>query len=137
MKKKHSVAFALLVLLSGCVNTSAVQLGTPGQFPPTDPEQVQVFLTEADVKVPFEKVALINAEGNYQYANDERMIKAMKKKAAELGANAIIIGEFKDPSTASKVANAVLGVGGERKGQVLAVRLQAAAAQVDSIPDLQ
>ena len=125
MKTRLLPALSLLLMLGACVNTSAVQLGTPGQFPPTDPEQVQVFLTEADVKVPFDKVALINAEGNYQYANDERMIKAMKKKAAEMGANAIILGEFKDPSTASKVADAVLGVGGERKGQVLAIRLQA------------
>jgi uncharacterized protein YbjQ (UPF0145 family) len=64
------------------------------------------------------------AEGNYTYANDERMVNAMKKKAGKLGANGIVLGEFKDPSTAGKIANAVIGVGGEKKGKVLAVRLK-------------
>ena len=59
-----------------------------------------------------------------RYANDERMIEAMKKKAAKLGADAIIIGEFKDPSTVEKVADAAIGVGDEKTAKVLAIRLK-------------
>jgi len=109
---------------SACVTTHAIQLGTPGQYPPVDPIQVQVFLKEEDVKVPFEKIALIEAEGDYSVIHDDDMIKAMKKKAGKLGANGLILGEFKDPSTAGKVTQALLGVGGERKGKVLAIRLE-------------
>lgn len=111
------------VSLSACVTTHAIQLGTPGRYPPVDPNQVQVFLKEEDVTVKFDKVAAIEAQGDYQFANDEKMIKALKKKAAKLGANALILGEFKDPSTAGKVTNALIGVGGERKGRVIAIRL--------------
>ncbi len=109
--------------LSACVTTHAIQLGTPGRYPPVDASQVQVFLKEEDITVKFDKVAAIEAEGDYQYADLEKMVKALKKKAGKLGANAIILGEFKDPSTAGKVTNALIGVGGERKGKVVAVRL--------------
>ncbi len=111
------------VALSACVTTHVIQLGAPGRYPPVDPEQVQVFLKEEDVGAKFDRVAAIEAEGDYQSVDAEKMIKAMKKKAAKLGANALILGEFRDPSTGAKVANAIFGVGGERKGRVIAIRL--------------
>ncbi len=121
---RHRLPLLLLaVSLSACVSTKAIQLGTPGRYPPVDPDQVQVFLKEEDVTVKFDKVATIEATGNYQFANNEKMVKALKKKAAKLGANGIILGEFKDPSTAGKVTNALIGVGGERKTDVIAIRL--------------
>ncbi len=125
-KRMYSVGIAAMLLLelSACISTNAVRLGSPGQFPPVHQDSVKVFLTEADVKGEFDKVALINAEGNYTYATDEKMINAMKKKAGKLGANAIILGEFKDPSTVEKIADAVIGVGGEKKAKVLAIRLK-------------
>ena len=104
--KNYGVGLLAVVALAGCISTNAVRLGTPTQYPPVRPEEVQVFLEEEDVKGEFDKIAIVNAEGNYSYANDERMIEAMKKKAAKLGANAIIIGEFKDPSTVEKIADA-------------------------------
>ena len=122
--KIYSVGLLVLVALAGCISTNAVRLGAPTQYPPVRPEEVQVFLKEEDVKGEFDKIAIVNAEGNYSYANDERMIEAMKKKAAKLGANAIILGEFKDPSTVEKIADAVVGVGGEKTAKVLAIRLK-------------
>lgn len=112
------------IALSACVTTHAIELGTPGRYPPVDPLQVQVFLAEADVKLPFEKIAVIEAKGDYSMIQDEDMVKAMKKKAAKLGANALILGEFKDPSAVEKVAHALLNVSAERKGRVLAIRIE-------------
>ena len=125
MRRTNVVAglFAVL-MLAGCISTNAVQLGQPNQYPAVTPEEVQVFQSESDVKSDFDKVAIISAEGNYAFANDEKMINAMKKKAAKMGANAIILGEFKDPSTVEKIADAVVGVGGEKTGKVLAIRLK-------------
>jgi hypothetical protein len=125
MRSRNVIAgwFAVLAL-AGCVSTNAVQLGQPHQYPPVNADEVQVFQKESDVKADFDKVAIIHAEGDYTLVNDEKMINAMKKKAAKLGANAIIIEEFKDPSTVEKIADAVIGVGGEKKGKVLAIRLK-------------
>lgn len=117
------------VALTACVSTNAVQLGSVGSYPPVPPEKVQVFLTEADVKVEFEKVALINAKGESNWTNESGMIKAMQKKAGELGANGIILGEIKEASSGAKVAAAVLGVGTQRKGTVVAIRLKEATKQ--------
>ncbi len=111
------------VAASACVNTQTIPLGTPGRYPPADPEQVQVFLEEGDVPLKFDKIAIIDAEGDYDSVNQEKMIKVMKKKAAKLGANALVLGEFKEPSTGEKVAKHILGIGGERRGRVLAIRL--------------
>jgi hypothetical protein len=123
-RKNYSMGLLALVLMAGCISTNAVRLGEPTQYPPVAPEEVQVFLKEADVKADFDKIAIINAEGNYSYATDEKLVDAMKKKAAKLGANAIIIDEFKDPSTVEKIADAVVGVGGTKTGKVLAIRLK-------------
>lgn len=113
----------VVVALSACVTTNSVPLGAGTVYPAVPPEQVQVFLTEADVPGEFEKVALINARGETSWTDEEKMVKAMQKEAGKLGANAIILGEFKEPSAGVKVAAAVLGTGTERKGQVLAIRI--------------
>lgn len=117
---------AVALLLSACVRTNAVRLG--GQtYPAVPADQVQVFLSEDDVDVPFERIALINAKGEASYTDEAKMINAMRKKAGEMGANAIILGEIKEPSAGSKIAAAVLGTGAERKGQVVAIRVRPAA----------
>ena len=112
-----------VVSVAGCVSTNHVPLGSPNTYPAVAPEEVQVFLTEADVPAEFEKIALINATGESSWTDEAQMVRAMQKKAGELGANAIILGEFKEPSAGAKVAGAFLGTSVERKGQVLAIRL--------------
>src|SRR4051812_26085950 len=112
------------LIATACVSTNAVRLGSATVYPPVPPEQVQVFMTEADVKVEFEKIALINASAESNFSNEASMIKAMQKKAGKLGANGVILGEMKDASTGAKVAAAVLGTSTQRKGQVVAIRLK-------------
>lgn len=112
------------VLVAACVTTNAVRLDPMApRYAPVPWESVRVFLTEEDVTVPFEKVALINAKGASGWTNEEGMIKAMQKKAGKLGANGIILGGIREPSAGSKVAAAIFGVQAERKGQVVAIRL--------------
>jgi hypothetical protein len=120
--KRHWMISAVL-LFAGCVSTNAVRLGSAQNYPRVPAEQVQVFLTEEDVKVPFEKVALINASAESGMTNEAKMIKAMQKKAGALGANAIILGDIKEPSAGAKVAGAFLGTGAQRKGSVTAIRI--------------
>ncbi len=116
------------LLLAACaVTTHVIQLTPAGKYAPVDYMHVQVFLNETDVKVPFEKIALIEAEGQYDQVDDEKMVTAMKKQAGRLGANAIILGEFKDPSVVAKVAQAVLDVSAQRKARVVAIRLRSEA----------
>lgn len=117
----------LLVLavagLAGCVSTNVLHLGQPGQYPPVRPDEVRVYIKEADVKQPFAKIAIITAEGDYQSVDQEKMLKKIRQKAAEAGANAVILEDYTEPSTASKVWNSVLGTPANRSTRVLAVRV--------------
>jgi hypothetical protein len=120
--KKGMLVLAFLSL-SGCVSANVMQLGQPGQYRQVRPEEVRVYVTEADINVPFEKVAIITAKGDYQTTNEEKMLKKIRQKAAEAGANAVILSEFQEPSTAARVWNSLLGTSANRTTRVMAIRV--------------
>lgn len=119
--KKLSLLLLFFVFLFACISVNSIRLDETKTRPPLTPDQVKVYLSEKDVPGKYEKVALINAKGNYSVTNESKMINEMKKEAAKLGANGIIIEKIKDPKTLAKVANAFLGTGANRKGKVLAI----------------
>ena len=92
-----------------------------------EPDQVQVFLQESDVPGPFAKIALINAEGPTGYTSENGMIQKGKKKAAELGANGLVLNQMQEPSAGSKVAGAIFGVAAQRHGTMIAISFRQAA----------
>jgi hypothetical protein len=110
----------LVTGLIGCVSAHETML-TGEKRAPLRPEEVQIYLTEKDVLGAYEKVALIHLDGDTSWTNEKGMWNAAKKKAAKLGANGLIIGDVKEPSSGSKVAGAVFGVPVSRKSQGLAI----------------
>ena len=118
-----SVLF-LTMRTSGCVATRATMLAHRGTYLPVSPASVQVYLSERDVDVPFEKVALIHAEGESRLTDETQMIEAAKAKAASVGANGIILSKIDEPSAGAKVAATVLGVGVMRRGEIVAIHVQ-------------
>ena len=54
-------------------------------------------------------------------SSESGMYNAMKKKAGNLGANAIILDATSEPSAGAKIAGAFLGTGAERKGRAIAI----------------
>jgi hypothetical protein len=125
MKRRKAVWLVVLVLLGGCVSAQVISLGPDTSYPPVPVSEVQVFLTEADVPGPFEKLALIKLSGDVDYTNDIKMVNKAKAEAAKIGANGIILGETKEPSAGAKIAGEIFGVPSERKGQVVAIRFTA------------
>jgi hypothetical protein len=75
-------------LLAGCVTTSTIPLGEPTPRTAVPWEQVQVFLKEADVPGPFERVALIKAEGPHDWTSQRDMVTAVRKAAGKVGVTA-------------------------------------------------
>jgi len=108
-------------LLAGCVTTSTVPLGEPVPRPAVPWEQVQVFLTEADVPGPFDKIALIKAKGAHDLTTEQDMVEKVRKAAGKIGANGVILEEIKEPSAAEKIAAAVFDVQADRTGSVVAI----------------
>ncbi len=64
------------------------------------------------------------------YTNESNMAGSMRKKAAEVGANGIIMGNIDEPSAGAKVAAAVFGTSTERKGKAVAIYIPADSARV-------
>ena len=60
------------------------------------------------------------------------MLKSMRKKAAAVGANGIIMDGINEPSAGAKIAGAVFGTGAERKGKSVAIFVASDTARVRS-----
>lgn len=90
MRKLLSFLAAALIL-AGCASTNATMLGTaPDDLEPIPVSQVTAYSDTASVQCPFDRVAALQTSGTVQ-GMDEKMIQSSKKKAAEIGANAIIL----------------------------------------------
>ena len=121
MKRVLSIA-ALGLLMLGCVRTNATMLGSASaQRAALAPESVKIYRTAAQVPGKYEEVALLNATGESRWTDESNMMNSMRKKAASLGANAVILDAISEPSAGAKVAGAFLGTGSQRKGRAIAV----------------
>lgn len=123
---KLAVKFALIVAISlltvGCVSTNASMLGsTSTTRPKLKPEQVALYRVASQVPGQYEEVALLNSAGDSGFTDESTMFASMKKKAAEIGANGVILDAVSEPSAGAKVAAAIFGVSAQRKGKAIAI----------------
>jgi hypothetical protein len=51
------------------------------------------------------------------------MIEKAKKRAGDMGANAIVLRSIHEPSDGAKIASEFLGTSAERRGAIVAVRI--------------
>ena len=129
--RRTGVIAAVLVCIA-CVSTNATRLGSGPVRPPVSPEVVAVYRTADQVPGRYEEVALLNSTGESSWTNEEKMMNSMRKKAAEMGANAIILDAISEPSAGAKVAGAFLGTGAQRKGKAIAIYIVAVSIVSDS-----
>ena len=116
------IILSFVFLMISCVTTKAVRLGDSIAGPRIPWRQIKVYRTAAQVKSDYEEVALLMATGDSMWTNEKEMWNSLKKKAAKMGANAIILDATSEPSAATKVFGWFLfGVGGQRKGKALAI----------------
>lgn len=87
----------------------------------TCPEAVVVYTSPERVGKPYREVALLNSKGESGMTREEGMVKSQRKKAAQLGANGLILSGVDEPKPGKKIIGALLGTGAERKGKALAI----------------
>ena len=115
-----SLTFALT--LSACVTTNASRLGTESAVRPLVlPQNVTLYRIAGQVPGKYEEIALLNSAGDSSFTNEAKMFESMKKKAGELGANAVILDAVSEPGAGAKVAAAIFGVSAQRKGKAIAI----------------
>jgi hypothetical protein len=91
-------------------------------FPPVEPERVRIFTDTTELaEYDYERVAVLNASGDYKWINDEDMYEAIRKKAGEIGANAVLYVQAQDPTTEEKVWNILVRMPADRKAEVVAI----------------
>ena len=117
-------AVLALLALGGCVSTNYVLLGGTGTYPAVAPNEVRIYLTEADIKAPHEKIALITVKGSSSLNDETALIRAMRKRAATLGANGLVLGDIREPGVVERVAGVIFDHDPQRTGRAVAVRIQ-------------
>lgn len=73
--------------------------------------------------MPYVEVALLNGIGHYNATNESQIFEMMRKKAAAIGANGVILGTVEEPTTGVKVASALLGTPANRKTTAVAIHV--------------
>lgn len=94
----------------------------PTDFPPVAADQVWVFFNEDEIEYDFTRVALFHLEGDAARPQESKMIKKAKKRAGEMGENAIVLRDIHEPSDDTEIASELLGTTAERRGAIMAIR---------------
>jgi hypothetical protein len=123
MKTRALLPAAFALVLGACTSTGAVLLGGTAPYPETDPYEVRVFLSEDEVPGEYERIALVTARSDAGWSDEADLIRAMRKRAARLGANGLIVGEVRDPTTLERVAEVLTEYEAQRRARGIAIRL--------------
>lgn len=124
------LAIVALVASACGVRTKTTEL-SPGTRVATCDEAVDVYQSRAQVPQDYYELAWISAEGNSVYTSDGKILAQIRKKAADQGANAIIVNDFKESEGKTKVIGAALGGNtADTKTSALAIYMPAEAERV-------
>jgi len=121
--RRSSLALLIAPLaLGACVSANATMLGPRQSRAPVPEDQVHVFLPEDEVPATCERLAIINTSGDADVTTESQMIRAARRRAGKLGANAIQLRSTREPGTGTRIASAigVPGVAANRRGEMLA-----------------
>lgn len=107
----RAALICMISIESGCASSSHVVIGQIRS--PIDVSQVKIY---ADPPMKYEKIALIEGSSKNSFAvsdqgKSDKALLNMKKEAALLGANGVLIQEVGDISTGMVGTNAIAGSG--------------------------
>src|SRR2546423_1909719 len=89
---RASACLAVVVLLGACRPHAEIVATNPAlALSPTCTDAVAVYAGRDHVPYDYYEVALITGEGNSAYTGNGELLKAMRGRAAVLGANGVIV----------------------------------------------
>src|SRR4051812_34607457 len=95
---RRKTALVPVVVLIACASTQVTPLGPGKQRPAISPDQVSIYRTISQVTGKFEEVALIETTQPTGYS-DATMLEDMRRRAAAIGANGLVIEDIEHPGT--------------------------------------
>lgn len=121
------------LLLAACTQTNAALMDNSIHLARTCPDAVRIYSSPSRVGVEYQEIALLNSTGLSNWTTESGMMKSMRQKAAEVGANGIIMGNIDEPGAGAKVAAQVLGAYTERKGKSVAIYVPSDEARIRAV----
>lgn len=116
---------AASVLLAACVSVNKSILDRSMMDRPVPKDEVYVYLP-GDSLPEYRRIAILNAKGDVDMTDEGQMIDKLREEAGKLGANAIILGDTKEPGTGAKIAKALFDMSADRRTQAVAIYVSAA-----------
>ena len=113
-----------LGLSSACVNVDATRFDKTANFASVPTDTVQIFLDPREVTQPYDRIALLEANADGDLTTEKDFIESFRRKAAKLGANAIILEPGLEPGPLVKTAQVLLGAEYTRYRHATAIRLR-------------
>jgi hypothetical protein len=106
----RSATLTLLVAAGACgVKTKTTDISPSISRNPTCENAVEVYNSRADVPNSYYELAWIEAKGNSVWTTDAQMRSEMRKRAAESGANGIIVNDVSQNKTGVNVLGEAVG----------------------------
>lgn len=127
------LAVTLALVCAACVSTNAAVLDSSVSYQKICPDGVQIFTSAERVPGPYQEVALLNSSGESGWTTERGMAHSQQQKAAQLGANGIILGDTREPNAGTKIIGAILGTGAERKGKAVAIFIPSDTLRVQRV----
>ncbi|HYU52534.1 MAG TPA: hypothetical protein VEK37_06295 [Gemmatimonadaceae bacterium] len=124
-------SITLFLAMIACGARSHIVARNPAlTLAPTCADAVPVYPSD---KVPYDyyEIALISGEGNSVYTGNGDLLKSVRKQAARVGANGIVVDSLRATHATVKVLGAALGGNdAERKAQAVAIWMPSDTARV-------
>ncbi len=117
---------------SACgVRTTTTDVNPRMSRAPTCDEAIEVYKSRSEVPYDYYELTWINAEGNSVWTTEGQITTQIKKKAAENGANGVIVNDFTESKATTKVIGAAVGSSSaDTKTSALAIYMPGDASRV-------
>lgn len=124
--------YSLALSVAACgTHTQVVATNPSVAVSPTCTEAVLVYANRENVPYDYYEIALITSEGNSAYNGNGDILKAMRAKAATLGANGVVLNSLTTSHATVKVIGAAVGAkNSDRKGSAIAIWMPSDTARV-------
>jgi hypothetical protein len=125
----------VLTLLGACRPHAQIVATNPAlSLSPTCTDAIAVYADRENVPYDYYEVGLITGEGNSDYTSNGELLKAMRARAAVLGANGVIVNSLGATHATVKVIGAAVGSNdAARKGRVIAIWMPSDTARVRDV----
>ena len=110
--------------LAGCVNVQTTRLDRSHVLAPRAVDEVVIYPNFVDVPGAYRKVALLEAKGDANATDERDFRESMRRQAAKLGANGIILERGLELGPKGRLVAAVLNVQSTRYRHATAILVE-------------